>query len=318
MGKNKTDSAVAAMPVQHVYGPVPSKRLGLSLGVDLVPFKTCTLDCIYCQLGKTTRKTLQRKEYVPSAHVLEELRDSLQEIIDIDYITFAGSGEPTLHTGIGELIQEIKKMTSVPVAVLTNGTLLFKDPVAEDLLSADVVIPSLDAASPDMFKRMNRPHRSLNIETIIDGMKRFRQRYSGQLWLEIMLVKGFNDSREEIARIREAISEIKPEKVQLKTVSRPPSESCAASLSSREIRSIKNLLKNNAEIADESARSNVQKEIDVKAYTIRMAKRRPIGFIDVADVLGISESNAERMLDILEKKGLIKKKKYLGKTYYFC
>lgn len=317
MGKNTTDT-VAAMPAQHVYGPVPSQRLGLSLGVDLIPFKTCTLDCIYCQLGKTRRKTLQRKEYVPAAQVVQEIRQTLQEIHDIDYITFAGSGEPTLHSGIGDVIRGIKKITDIPVAVLTNGTLLFEKPVAESLLSADVVVPSLDAASPDMFRRINRPHRSLNIDTIINGMKRFRQRYRGQIWVEIMLIRGFNDNREEIARIREAISGINPEKIQLKTVTRPPSESFAVPLNPGEIDAVKRLLPENAEVADESPIGNMQKEIDVEAYTIRMAKRRPIGVDDVAHVFGISESNAERMLDILEKKGLIKKKTYLKKTYYIC
>jgi len=160
--------------MRYVYGPVPSRRLGFSLGVDLVPFKTCSLDCIYCQLGRTKQKTIERKSHAPIADVIKEIRKVLKLTHQIHYITFSGSGEPTLNSDIGALIKEVKALTSLPVAVLTNGTLLFMEDVQKDLLNADVVIPSLDAASPKVFRRVNRPHHSLKIETIIDGLKEFR------------------------------------------------------------------------------------------------------------------------------------------------
>jgi len=179
--------------MKYIYGPVPSRRLGFSLGVDLVPYKICSLDCIYCQLGRTVRKSIVRKMYTQKNDVLGEVKEVLDSNQLIDYITFSGSGEPTLSSDIGGLIREIKAMTSTPLAVLTNGTLLFREDVQKDLMEADMVLPSLDAASFEMFQKINRPHRALKIDLIIDGLKRFREIYKGQILLEIMLIKGFND-----------------------------------------------------------------------------------------------------------------------------
>ncbi len=175
--------------MKYVYGPVPSRRLGFSLGVDVVPYKTCTLDCIYCQLGRTTQKTIERKLYTQKDSVCEEVQEALNKKQRIDYITFSGSGEPTLNSDIGALIREVKKITTVPVVVLTNGTLLFREDVQKDLAEADVVMPSLDAASNVMFRKINRPHDVLNLDSIIRGLKRFRKMYKGRIWLEVMLIK---------------------------------------------------------------------------------------------------------------------------------
>ena len=226
--------------MKYVYGPVPSRRLGFSLGVDVVPYKTCTLDCIYCQIGRTTQKTLDRRPYAQKADILKEVKEVLNRRQQIDYITFSGSGEPTLNSDIGALIKEVKACTSLPVAVLTNGTLLFMEDVQKDLLNADIVLPSLDAASLQVFRRVNRPHHSLKIETILDGLKRFRKLYRGRIWLEIMLIKGFNDNAEELLSIRNAVSEIQPDRVYLNTVVRPPSEIYAKPLRSDEMMIVKN------------------------------------------------------------------------------
>jgi wyosine [tRNA(Phe)-imidazoG37] synthetase (radical SAM superfamily) len=169
--------------MNYTYGPVPSRRLGFSLGVDIVPYKTCTLDCIYCQLGKTTYKSVKRKSFAPIEDIIEEIRKSVSAGHDIDFITFSGSGEPTLNADIDRFIYEVRKITSIPVAVLTNGTLLFREEVQKDLMEADVVVPSLDAASQEMFHRINRPHFSLDIESIMQGMKEFRKSYKGNIWL---------------------------------------------------------------------------------------------------------------------------------------
>ena len=187
----------------QIFGPVPSRRLGFSLGVDVIPLKTCTYNCIYCQLERTTQKTLRRAEYVAVEPILQELQHVLSLGQNIDYITFSGSGEPTLNAKLGEMIREIREMTSIPVAVLTNGSLLSEREVREDLSAADLVIPSLDAVSEEAFQRVNRPHGRLKIGAIIEGLKVFRRAFQGQLWLEIMFVKGINDTPEEIARMRE-------------------------------------------------------------------------------------------------------------------
>ncbi|MCG2721919.1 MAG: radical SAM protein, partial [Thermodesulfovibrionales bacterium] len=221
--------------MKYVYGPVPSRRLGFSLGIDVIPYKTCTLNCIYCQIGRTTQKTLDRRPYNQKADILKEVKDVLKRKQQIDYITFSGSGEPTLNSDIGALIKEVKACTSLPVAVLTNGTLLFMEDVQKDLMNADVVLPSLDAASAQVFRRVNRPHHSLEIETILDGLKRFRKLFRGRIWLEIMLIKGLNDNAEELLCMRNAISEIQPDRVHLNTVVRPPSLLSAKPLNREEM-----------------------------------------------------------------------------------
>ena len=168
----------------HVFGPVPSRRLGRSLGIDLVPFKICTYNCIYCQLGPTTNLTLERKEWVPFDKVIEEAREKIRSADGIDYITFSGSGEPTLHSRIGELIREFKRLSSIPVAVLTNGSLLWQKDVQDDLLEADLVIPSLDAPDRGLFRHVNRPHPDLAFDQVVEGLVKFRERYHGRIWLE--------------------------------------------------------------------------------------------------------------------------------------
>ena len=178
--------------MSYVFGPVPSRRLGRSLGVDLVPFKTCSYDCIYCQLGRTSCKTVERKQWVPLDDVLAELKEKLST--RPDYITLSGSGEPTLFWRTGELIDRIKAMTDVPVAVLTNGSLLWCKDVRDQLTNADLVIPSLDAGDQSMFRAVNRPHEDISFERMLDGLIAFRKAFGGQYWLEIMLLAGHTAS----------------------------------------------------------------------------------------------------------------------------
>jgi len=177
------------------YGPVPSRRLGFSLGVDIIPYKVCSYNCIYCQLGKTTSRTLTRKPYVSPATVIKGIKAAISENKKIDYITFSGSGEPTLNKDLGEMIQKTKKITSIPVAVLTNGSLLWRKSVRDDLALADLVVPSLDAVSSGIFKRINRPAKGLSIKKVLDGIKKFADDFKGEIRLEIMVVKNINDSK---------------------------------------------------------------------------------------------------------------------------
>jgi wyosine [tRNA(Phe)-imidazoG37] synthetase (radical SAM superfamily) len=302
--------------MKYVYGPVPSRRLGFSLGIDVVPYKTCTLDCIYCQIGRTTQKTLDRRPYAQKADILKEVKEVLNRKQQIDYITFSGSGEPTLNSDIGALIKEVKACTSLPVAVLTNGTLLFMEDVQKDLLNADIVLPSLDAASLQVFRRVNRPHHSLKIETILDGLKRFRKLYRGRIWLEIMLIKGFNDNAEELLSIRNAISEIQPERVHLNTVVRPPSLISAKPLNREEMAAVKKYLGEDCEVVAEFHGHRDGEAHNVEDTIIEMAKRRPVTIVDIANVLGISETNAEQMIRGLREKNRIEEKQYHGEKYY--
>jgi wyosine [tRNA(Phe)-imidazoG37] synthetase (radical SAM superfamily) len=261
----------------YTYGPVPSRRLGFSLGIDIIPLKTCSLNCIYCQLGPATPKTLQKKEYFPSSEILSQVKKKLSSGQRIDYITFSGSGEPTLNRALGKLIGEIKKTTSIPVAVLTNSTLLSQKSVRNDLMAADLVVPSLDAATPEIFVRVNRPHPSLNIEEIIQGLRKFSKEFKGSIWLEIMLVKGVNDSLTHIRKLKEAIAKIKPEKVQINTVIRPPAEKYARPLSLKDLENIKKILGKNCEIIVESYREGqISTPEKLEGAILSLVQRRPM------------------------------------------
>jgi wyosine [tRNA(Phe)-imidazoG37] synthetase (radical SAM superfamily) len=212
--------------MQYVFGPVPSQRLGQSLGIDTIPLKTCNWNCVYCQLGRTKPLCNLRRDYFPLHGILSELKKSLRthDEEEIDWITFVGSGEPTLHSGIGWLIQEAKKMTNIPIAVITNGSLLFLESVREALAEADAVLPSLDAGSPELYKKLNRPHPELSFNRYTQGMVDFRHAFKGDIWLEVMLVKDMNDTQEALEDIAEVIEKIKPDKVHIGLPTRPPAE----------------------------------------------------------------------------------------------
>ncbi|RLD52372.1 MAG: radical SAM protein, partial [Bacteroidetes bacterium] len=207
---------------KHLFGPVPSRRLGMSLGVDLIPQKVCSLNCVYCECGHTTNLTHDRKEYVPVDEVYSELRDFFKNNPDPDYLTFSGAGEPTLHNHIGEVIAFLKNLRpGLPVAVLTNGT-LFGDPeVRKELMLADVVLPSLDAATDLALRRINRPQRSLKAADYVDGLVQFSREFKGEIWLEIFILPGYNDGEENLIALKEAILKINPGRIQLNTLDRP-------------------------------------------------------------------------------------------------
>jgi wyosine [tRNA(Phe)-imidazoG37] synthetase (radical SAM superfamily) len=212
--------------MSYIYGPVPSRRLGQSLGVDPIPFKTCNYNCVYCQLGRTTPLTNERKEYVPCDEILAELRRAIAELepTDVDYITIVGEGEPLLYSQLGRLIREAKEMTNLPLAVITNGSLMSLPEVREDLADADVVIPSLDAADQETFRRINRPWPKLKIADIIDGMAAFREESRAELWIEVMLIQNLNDTEEALHRLAWAVRRIGPDEVHLNLPVRPPAE----------------------------------------------------------------------------------------------
>jgi wyosine [tRNA(Phe)-imidazoG37] synthetase (radical SAM superfamily) len=302
--------------MKYVYGPVPSRRLGFSLGVDVVPYKTCSLDCIYCQLGRTTQKTIERKLYTQEDSVRREVREALNKKQHIDYITFSGSGEPTLNSDIGTLIREVKKIAPLPVVVLTNGTLLFREDVRKNLAEADIVMPSLDAASQEVFENINRPYKSLNVRTIIDGLKKFREHYNGQIWLEIMFVKDFNNGRDELLFLKRAASEICPDKIYLNTVVRPPSEMYAKPLSRDEMISAQKYFDHNCEVIAEFHGQKVEEAQNVEEAIIEMTKRRPVTITDIGNVLGISEANAEKWVNGLKESGKLKERQHGGEKYY--
>ena len=300
-----------------IYGPVPSRRLGFSLGIDIIPLKTCSFNCIYCQLGRTPQNTIKRKEYISSSATLSQIEKALNSGQRIDYITFSGSGEPTLNSKIGKLIRDIKKMTSIPVAVLTNSSLFFLKSVRQALKASDLIVPSMDAVTRDVFAEINRPYPSLKIGKIMEGLKDLRQEFKGTIWLEIMLVKGVNDSHAHIKKLKEAIKEINPDKVQLNTVVRPPAEKLARALNFKELERVKDILGEKCEIIAEF-KTKDQKPVSQKLEEaiLAMIKRRPVTLSDLSASLGKHGNEIIKYLNLLQDKGKIKTVTHKGLKYY--
>jgi wyosine [tRNA(Phe)-imidazoG37] synthetase (radical SAM superfamily) len=301
----------------HVYGPVPSRRLGLSLGVDIVPFKVCTFGCVYCQLGRTIRQSGRRRCFFPESDVLAQVREALDRSPHIDHITFSGSGEPTLNTAIGRLIRRIRAMTDIPIVVLTNSSLLTRRSVREEISAADIVVPSLDAARAVSFRRVNRPLPALRVGTIIQALERFRRQFRGSLWLEVMLVRGINDSPSDIRALKKAIAGIKPDKVQLNTVVRPPAEKEARPLSRRKLEAIRKELGEKAEIiADFRGRTLSPAGPDLKEAVLAIVQRRPVTFSDIAASLSRDKRAVRTTIEALLGSQAIRRWRHQGSLYF--
>jgi wyosine [tRNA(Phe)-imidazoG37] synthetase (radical SAM superfamily) len=212
--------------MNFVFGPVPSRRLGQSLGIDTIPLKTCNWNCVYCQLGRSVPLVNQRRNYFLPEAILAEVQLALaaHQASTIDWITFVGSGEPTLHVGLGLLIRQVKTLTDRPVAVITNGSLLFLPEVRQELSAADAILPTLDAGSPQLYRKINRPHPDITFERLVEGLIAFRQMYHGKLWVEVMLVRNLNDSEQALRDIAAILRQIEPDQVHINLPTRPSAE----------------------------------------------------------------------------------------------
>jgi wyosine [tRNA(Phe)-imidazoG37] synthetase (radical SAM superfamily) len=238
--------------MKYIYGPVQSRRLGLSLGVSLAPYKTCNFDCVYCQLGPTIEKAHEQKEYAKIEDILAELKGFLlshkEEVQSLNYITLSGSGEPTLNTRISELIREIKKISSLPIAVITNSSLLADEKARQGLSNADLIVPSLDAATQDVFVKINHPADNLKIGDIIESLIKLKREFKGKIWLEVMLAKGINDSLGHIKKLKEIADKINPDKIQLNSPVRTTAYAGIKPVGIRTLEKIKEIFGDRCEI----------------------------------------------------------------------
>lgn len=303
----------------YIFGPVPSRRLGYSLGIDIIPYKICSFDCIYCQLGETTQKTIIQEEYTPIELGLDELKRKIQEKQIIDYITLSGSGEPTLNSKIGVLIREIKKISDIPVAVLTNSSLFWNNPVIQDIQSADLILPSLDAGSNETFQKINRPDNKITFNQLIEGLINLRKSFTKNIWLEVLLVKGINDTSDELQNIADFCKMINPDRIQLNTITRPPCEADYKGLSISELTEAAGYFDSNkVEIIGEFTKNdneesrNKLKENDL----INLLKRRPCTMDDIVNVLKIHRNEALKYLEINVSKNKIFIERQNEKIYY--
>jgi len=275
--------------------------------VDIIPPKYCSYDCIYCQIGKTTDKEIRRKRFYDPEIVIGQVVDKVATAQPVDIVTFSGSGEPTLNFDLGAMIGALKKRIVTPVAVITNGSLLYDENVRKDLAEADVVLPSLDAVSKDVFKQINRPHPELDIEKIIAGLKVFRKEFRKSIWLEIMLIRNVNDSPGELKKMAEIVADLGVDKIQLNTVTRPPSETTAGRLDEGELAEVCKLFGPACEVIcsfEGSAETPAQAQwADIIIETL---KRRPLTLDDVVKTTNLSHFQAKTKLKTLEDEGLIK------------
>ena len=296
-----------------VYGPVPSRRLGRSLGVDLVPFKTCTYDCVYCQLGPTTHKTATRERWVEPSRVLEQVRGRLASRPDV--IALAGSGEPTLYAGLGEVIEGIKAMADVPLVVITNGSLLGRPDVQRDLAGADVVLPSLDAGDDASYRAVNRPHESLGFDELVEGMAAFSASFSGEIWLEVMLLDGVTGTGAMVEKFARLAARIGPDRIQLNTVVRPPAEQGARPVSPESLEHFASAFTPRAEVIAGAPGLDPDQEATA-GDVLSLVSRRPCTVTDVAAGLGLHQNTALKALTALVERGEAERRNHGGGVFY--
>jgi len=290
--------------MEYVFGPVPSRRLGHSLGIDLVPFKTCTLNCIYCQLGRTNHTTDQRAEYVAVADVLRDLKSALEKTPDPDYVTLSGSGEPTLHSRIGAVIEGIRAITTLPIAVLTNGTLFSDEKVRSECNLADVVLPSLDAGDEQTFKIVNRPAAGLTFQGLLKGLTAFRRGFKGQIWLEVFLVGGVTDNSAAVGKIARAAASICPDRIHLNTAVRPTAEGFVQPDSVTDLKRYADFFDPRAEFAFPlSSKSSGIGILD--EHLLDILKRRPCTLESMAKILNLPPVEIIKYVDEMESRGLL-------------
>ena len=298
------------MKFKYLFGPVPSRRLGISLGIDLIPSKVCTQNCIYCEVGVTTVLTLDRREYIPINGVIEELDQFLLNKPELDYITFSGSGEPTLNSGIGKLLKYIKKnYPSYKIACITNSSLLWNENVRNELMDIDVMLPSLDTVSESAFKRLNCPHPDLTARKLLNGLIKFSSMYKGKIWLEIFLSPEINDNPHELSLIKNACSKIDADRIQLNTLDRPGIVKGLKPLSNRRLKEVADFLKPLPIEIIAKAKIRQQKasfDHDVNNHILELIKRRPCTDEDLRNILGLHINELNKYLGSLLSSGKIR------------
>lgn len=294
------------MTKKHVFGPVPSRRLGFSLGIDLVPLKTCTYNCVYCQLFQTSNHTIERQSFFDKNLIVAEVLDAINENKNIDYLTFSGSGEPTLNSDIGYIIEELKKSTDIPIVLITNSSLLWMPQVREDVKNVDAVMPSIDSVIGKSWNAVNRPASGIDLDTINQGLKDFCNTFKGKIWMEVMLVEGINDNKDEIKKIADFVNSLRVDKVQINTVVRPPNEKYAKPLSKEFLEDIVTFFNHDTEIIAPFKKEGNQSEVKDKGKLILdLLTRRPCILSEMAESLGVHVNEASKLLQKLEEEGKV-------------
>ena len=304
------------MDYRHLFGPVPSRRFGRSLGVDLTPYKTCSFDCIFCQLGRTTNKTVARREYVPTGEVIDELGDWLKSGSSADYITLSGSGEPTLHSGFGDILEFIRGTGTVPAVLLTNGTMFYLPEVRNAAVLANVVKVSLSAWDQLSFEQINRPDGALTLEGVVEGIRSFRSEFTGKLWVEVFFVQKTNTARADASGIADLVKTIGPDRVHINTAVRPASEQCVVSVPRKDLKELTALFDPPAEVIAEFS-SGISKFTEAtESDILAMLQRRPCTMEQIGQVFAMHRNEVSKYVGKLTREGRIQKQTRGENTYY--
>ena len=296
---------------KYLFGPVPSRRLGMSLGVDLVPKKVCSLDCVYCEVGRTTNLSVDRQEYINSDCIKDELKDYFDNNPAPDYITITASGEPTLNLHLGEIIDFIKAAKpDMSIAVITNGTLLYDEKVRKSLMKADLLLPSLDAVTDLVFRKINRPSKDLKVADCIQGLISLSKEFKGTMWLEVFILPGYNDMEEELIELKKVILQVNPDSVQLNTLDRPGTVPNLRAATREELQKIVDFWQMDkveiiAKVKQTDKTQSYRK--DTKSAIIETVSRRPCTLEDLMEILGLKSEEINRHLDVLDTEGKIDK-----------
>ena len=301
----------------YIFGPVPSRRLGLSLGVDPLASKSCNLNCVYCELGRSFKLTSERKLFVETDFIITELKQFFEKGGITDYVTISGSGEPTLALNLGELITEIKKITDKPLAVITNGVLLTDPQVRLELMNADVVMPSMDAFTPATYIKVNRPHGSIKMEKVIEGLRAFASEYKGRIWLEIMVVSGMNDSNNDMIEAKKVLDTMPNiEKIQINTVVRSRAEEYADPVKDLRLKELAMMLGPRAEVIGKFTGSSIHTIDGIEDAMLEALKRRPMTAKDFEDTMGLKNIEIEMALGKLIQGGFVKRDHFNNKDFF--
>jgi|AntRauTorckE6833_2_1112554.scaffolds.fasta_scaffold00916_8 wyosine [tRNA(Phe)-imidazoG37] synthetase (radical SAM superfamily) len=306
--------------MKYLYGPVPSRRLGVSLGIDLIPYKICSFNCIYCECGKTTNLSIKRKEFKPFEKIIKELDEYLKEKPELDYITFSGSGEPTLYLHLGKIVKFIKaNYPEYKLALLTNSSLLGDKSLRNELKELDLIVPSLDSAIKENYKKINQPHKNISLNSIIKGLISLRKEFKGKIFLEIFLVPGINDNENEFRKLKSIIDEINPDRVQINTLDRPGTEKWVEPADQKILEKAVEILGKKAEIIDPyiPEKTTVKLSHAVKKRIIEIISRRPCTVKDLSEILNLHVNEVNKYLRDVEQEIDIQTKDEKRGQFYF-
>lgn len=305
--QNKNDT------YKYLFGPVVSRRYGLSLGVDLVLPKTCSFNCIFCQIGETPATTVTRQSKPPFEDILNELRAWCNSGNDADVITLAGSGEPTLHLHFGRVLSYVKDQTPYPSLLLSNGSLFFQEDVRSQATDADIVKLSLHAWDQTSFQRVTRADPTLEFEKIVDGYRRFRDIFEGRIELEVFVVPGINDTPQQMERIAEVAQSFSPDSIFLNSAVRPPAESSVQQVHPAVIDELTALFGRAAE--GRECKPDLKKLPYSDDAVVKLTARHPATINQLAKQFNISHESLLMNLKKLENEGSVALQIKEGETF---